>query len=228
MVKSRHKQADRSTLWIVIGSVVVMIGVVVAAAMSNRAGNESVDSNVLNSTEPHVAGPSSAVVTLTEFVDYDCSHCRDFSSVVPVLLSAFPNDLRFIPRHYPLAGETGASFQKMLAAEAAGAQGKFWEYDELLWANFGSVTREQLIGFAQRIPGLDRAKFTTDLEDKTYKDRVIKDFRDGRELGITGTPTIYLNGVVYAGSRDLPAMTAAIQALIDAATTTPISTPVSN
>ncbi|MDQ3063154.1 MAG: DsbA family protein, partial [Acidobacteriota bacterium] len=86
------------------------------------------------------------------------------------------------------------AFQAALAANAADAQGKFFEYVEILYQNQAKLNDESLIQYASRL-GLDLKRFEADLKSKKFAADVERDLADGKTYGITGTPTIYVNGV---------------------------------
>ena len=145
-------------------------------------------------------GSSSPKVVLVEFADYECPHCKRFQPVLRQILDEFRGDVRMYFKHYPLPQHTNAR----LAAEAAvGAQrqGKFWPYQEKLWENQDNLNPAELEKFAKEL-GLDMAKFRKDLEDPAVKTRVQKDRVDGTTLGLSSTPTLYINGREYTDAKD--------------------------
>ena len=116
----------------------------------------------------------------------------------------FPNDVRFVYKLFPL---TSIHDKAQLAAEAAlaaGAQGKFWEYHDLLYANQQALDRPSLEKYAEQL-GLDLARFKKELDDGTHKAKIARDTQDAQAAGIGGTPSIYLNGRKYQGPRGYPA-----------------------
>lgn len=151
-----------------------------------------------------VKGNPAAPIVLVEFVDYECPHCKRVQPVMKDIAGEFPNDVRIYFKHYPLGGHTNAR----LAAEAAVAaqkQGKFWQYSDKIWENSEFLTPALLEKIAQEV-GLDVAKWRKDLEAADTKQRVESDKSEGGKLGIMSTPTIYLNGRLYADGRDVESM----------------------
>jgi protein-disulfide isomerase len=145
-------------------------------------------------------GNANARVTLVEFADYECPHCKRFQPVLRQILDEFRKDIRIYFKHYPLPQHTNAR----LAAEAAVAaqkQGKFWPYQDKLWENQDSLSPADMEKFAKEI-GLDLTKFRADLEDPKVKARVQKDRVDGTTLGLSSTPTLYINGREYTDAKD--------------------------
>ncbi|HEY8923921.1 MAG TPA: thioredoxin domain-containing protein [Polyangia bacterium] len=151
-------------------------------------------------SEAPVEGNPSAKVSLVEFADYECPHCKRFQPVLRQVLDEFRRDIKVYFKHYPLPQHTNAR----LAAEAAVAaqkQGKFWQYQDKLWENQDSLSPADMEKFAKEV-GLDMTKFRADLEDPKTKARVQKDRVDGGTLGLSSTPTLFINGREYTDAKD--------------------------
>jgi protein-disulfide isomerase len=149
-------------------------------------------------------GNASARITLIEFADYECPHCKRVQPVMRQALDEFKNDVRLYFKHYPLGGHTNAR----VAAEAAAAaqkQGKFWQYNEGLWAHSESLSPAVLEQIAKDA-GLDVDKWRKDLDSDEIRQHVAKDHADGEALGLQATPTIYLNGREYTDARDIDSL----------------------
>ena len=117
--------------------------------------------------------------------------------------------LRLEWRDFPYLGQE--SVNAALAARAAQDQGKFWEYHDLLYENqSGGFSEERLIELA-REAGLDVERFEEDLASGRFEQAVAEDFREGQEMGITGTPTFIINGRVLAGMQPLEVFESAIE-----------------
>jgi protein-disulfide isomerase len=147
----------------------------------------------------HVAGPDDAPVTLVEYGDYECPYCGMASPIVKRAQQDLGSRLRFIFRNFPLAESHPHARLAAMAAEAAGAQGKFWEMHDMLFEHQDALEAEDLVGYAKSL-GLDVPQFTRDLEAGTYAKRVRDDFRNGVRSGVNGTPTFFVNGSRYDGS----------------------------
>ncbi len=106
----------------------------------------------------------------------------------------YADKIRFVVRDFPLVSIHENAYRAALAANAAHAQGKFFEYTEILYANQSKLDDASLIGYAAQI-GLNVKQFEADLKSKKYASDIEKDIADGKTLGISGTPTIYVNGV---------------------------------
>jgi protein-disulfide isomerase len=154
----------------------------------------------LEVSEAPMKGSPNAKVTLVEFADYECPHCKRFQPVLRQILEEFQGEVKLYFKHYPLPQHTNAR----LAAEAATAankQGKFWPYEEKLWANQDNLTPAELEKYAKET-GLDVAKFRQDVESPAIKARVQKDRTEGSAAGISSTPTLFINGREYTDTHD--------------------------
>ena len=149
--------------------------------------------------DDHVAGPDDAPVTLVEYGDYECPYCGMASPIVKRAQQDLGNRIRFIFRNFPLAESHPHARLAAQAAEAAGAQGKFWEMHDMLFEHQDALEADDLAGYAKSL-GLDVPQFARDLETGTYAKRVRDDFRNGVRSGVNGTPTFFVNGSRYDGS----------------------------
>jgi thiol-disulfide isomerase/thioredoxin len=140
-------------------------------------------------------GSPSARVSIVEFADYECPHCKHAQGLLEQALEEYPNDVRVYFKHFPLSGHT----QARVAAEdavAAHLQGKFWAFNDKVWANFDNLTPAVLEKAAKDI-GLDVTRWRKDASSDAVKRRVQADKTEGTTLGIMATPTIYINGRKY-------------------------------
>jgi NhaA family Na+:H+ antiporter len=158
----------------------------------------------------HAQGPPDVPVTLVEYGDYECPHCRDVQPIMAELRSRYPNRLRYVFRHFPITTMHPRAQIAAEAAEAAAAQGKFWEMHELLLQQNAALDRESLVHYAAEL-GLDTERFRRELEEHVYADRVREDFFSGVRSGANGTPAFFLNGVRYDGPWDLDSLLVEIE-----------------
>ena len=145
-------------------------------------------------------GSPGAKVTLVEFADYECPHCKRLQPVLRQIVDEFHNDVKVYFKHYPLPQHTNAR----LAAEAAVAankQGKFWAFQDKLWDKQDDLS-PALIEKLAKDSGLDLAKFRQDLASDAVKGRVQKDRDEGQALGLQATPTLYIDGREYTDPKD--------------------------
>jgi Na+:H+ antiporter, NhaA family len=158
----------------------------------------------------HVLGPDDAPVTLVEYGDYECFHCRQVGLVIEKLRERFGDRIRYVYRHFPIRSTHPHAQRAAEAAEAAGAQGKFWEMHDLLFEHQGALDPAHLVEYADSL-GLDMQRFERDLAERTYAGRVRQDFQSGVRSGANATPTFFLNGVRYDGAWDLDSLRAEIE-----------------
>lgn len=148
--------------------------------------------------EDHVQGPPDAQVTLIEYGDYQCSHCATAHPTIKAVQDRFGSALRFVFRNMPLTQAHPQAQLAAEAAEAAGAQGKFWEMHDALYENQRSLGPELVRELARKI-GLDMQRFEADLEEHRFRQRVRHDFMSGVRSGVNGTPTFFINGERFDG-----------------------------
>lgn len=139
-------------------------------------------------------GKIDAPVTIVMFSDFQCSHCAATDPIVERVVGEFPGKIRFVVRNFPLESIHANAFRAAVAAQAAGAQGKFFEYIALLYANQENLDDTSLKKYAAQI-GLNQKQFDLDLGSEKFAAVVRRDLADGASYGITGTPTIFVNGV---------------------------------
>jgi protein-disulfide isomerase len=153
-------------------------------------------------------GSATAPVTLVEFTDFQCPSCAQAQPVLERLTAEYGDRLRLVVRDFPLEMHEFAR-KAAEAAEAARAQGKYWEYSALLFANQKELGVDKLKEYATRV-GLDRAKFDAALDSGQFAEKVQRDYQEGVLLGVGGTPTFYVNGRVTS-ERTYEGLKAAIE-----------------
>jgi protein-disulfide isomerase len=160
-------------------------------------------------------GPATAPVTVFEWSDYECPFCQRAQDVLQRLQGEFADRVRFVFKDFPLRSHPNA-LPAAIAARCAGAQGRYWEYHDLLFVAQPDLARDHLIGYARRL-GLDTPAFTECLDSGRYRDAVLAEQREGREAGVRATPTFFLNRRKIEGALPLEEFREAIkQALRDA------------
>ncbi|HEY4161960.1 MAG TPA: Na+/H+ antiporter NhaA, partial [Dongiaceae bacterium] len=154
----------------------------------------------------HIRGTRSAgAAEVVIYGDYLCPFCRRLMVVMKQLLEIFNGRIGYVFRHFPNeAAHPGATLAAR-AAEAAGAQGYFWEMHDKLYETEPPLPQAQILGFARNLD-LDFEQFEHDLEKAELLERVEQDIHEGRRNGVTGTPTIFINGMRYDGAWDLYSM----------------------
>jgi protein-disulfide isomerase len=160
----------------------------------------------------HIRGGSDPEITLVEFGDYECPGCGEAYYVISRIESEMGDALRFVFREFPYARLHPHAELAAQAAEAAGAQGRFWEMHDLLFQNQQALELHDLIGYAKQL-SLDVKEFKENLKTEKYMDRIREDFRSGVQNGVFGTPTIFLNGIRHNDECDYDTLMAAIERL---------------
>jgi len=141
-----------------------------------------------------VRGDPNAAVMVIEFTDFQCSACGAMYPVMEDVLKSYSNRVRFVIRNFPLTRAHENAMRAAHAAEAAKAQGKFWEYIDLLFKNQTALDSESLKKYATQV-GMDRKRFDAEFESGKYDVDIRRDIEEGEVYGIEATPTIYINGV---------------------------------
>lgn len=156
-------------------------------------------------------GAAMARVTIFEFADFECPHCRQAHEAFDRLFAdpEVAQTTRLCYRFFPLTGHENAR-PAARAAVAAMNQGKFWEMHDLLYDHQTELSPAKYLEFAARI-GLDRARFSADLELPATDERVQRDRTEGERVEIEGTPAIFVNGRRYEASPDPDSLRAYIR-----------------
>lgn len=141
----------------------------------------------------HVQGEAAAPVTLMKYGDFECPYSREAVKTIQALQREFGHDVRFVFRHFPLTDKHPHAVLAAEAAEAAASQGEFWARYATLFVHQWELEYRDLMDYARQ-PGLDRARFGEALNKHRNLDRVRADVATGRQHGVTGTPTVFVNG----------------------------------
>ena len=157
----------------------------------------------------HIRGPADAAVTVVEYGDFECPYCGRAEPVVRDLLT--DTDLRYVWRHLPLTDVHPHAQLAAEAAEAAAAQGAFWEMHDLLLAHQDELRITDLLRYADEL-GLDRDRFHDDLKRHSAAARIAQDVESADLSGVSGTPTFFINGQRQYGAYDVPTLSAAVRA----------------
>lgn len=189
---------DKRFLAIVGAIIVVFIGVAVFAKSSDN--NSS--SNSATSASNHVKGAGTTGVTLLEYGDFACPACKAYHPIVAQVLADYGDKIKFQYRNFPLTSLHPNAYAAARSAEAASKQGKFWEmYDALFsagdwsaWGNNSKVNGQPYFDKYAKDIGLDMTKFETDRKSDEINKTIRADMAAGEDLGITSTPTFFING----------------------------------
>jgi protein-disulfide isomerase len=142
--------------------------------------------------DSYAKGPADAPVVIVEFSDFQCPFCSQAAALIKQVTDAYPKDVRFIYKNYPLPFHKEA-MPAAKAAIAAGKQGKFWEMHDKLFENKRSLNAEFYAKTAQEI-GLDVEKFKKDMEDASTQSLISEEMKQAQQASVRGTPTVFING----------------------------------
>lgn len=156
-------------------------------------------------------GPADAPVVMVEFSDYQCPFCKRVLSTLQQVLDAYPGKVKWVFRDFPIVSLHPTAPKAHEAARCAGDQGKFWEYHDVLFDRSPRHAPPELKRYARELR-LDAAAFERCLDSGAYQAAVDGDVQEGARLGVTGTPTFFINGRQLVGAQPL----AEFQKLVDA------------
>jgi len=160
----------------------------------------------------HVLGAEHAPVTVVEYGDFECPNCKQAAAAVKQLLERFAERVRFVFRHSPIEQVHPHALMAAEAAECAGAQGRFWPMHDLLFEHQLHLKAQQLHGYAGQL-GLDMARYSAEMDDHVYLQRIREHQQSGRDSGVRGTPTFFVNGRIQDVSFGVQALFDAVEAL---------------
>ena len=158
----------------------------------------------------HVRGPVDAPVTLVEYGDFECPYCGRAERVVRELLAELGDEILYVWRHLPLTDVHPHAQMAAEAAEAAAAQGAFWEMHDRMLDQQDALRAADLLDHARAL-GLDVERFRDDLRQHLHADRVAEDVDSADLSGVSGTPTFFVNGRRHYGAYDIDALTTAVR-----------------
>ncbi|MFL6255113.1 MAG: thioredoxin domain-containing protein [Pyrinomonadaceae bacterium] len=199
---------SKSSLPFIIIGVVLLAVIAAVVLMSRPSASTPAQTNASpgqtqrqppqpGAPNPWSRGNASSRVTLEEFSDFQCPACGGLEPGLRRVMKDYEDRVHFVFRNYPLPMHKYA-FIAARAAEAAGAQGKFWEMHDLIYDNQkewsdSTEPRTQFDSYATRL-GLDVQRFKADMERQDLADRIKADYGRGTTIGVKGTPTVFLNG----------------------------------
>jgi protein-disulfide isomerase len=157
----------------------------------------------------HIRGTDAAPVTLVEYGDYECPYCGRAEPIIRELLDSFGDDVRYVWRHLPLSDVHPHAQMAAEAAEAAAAQGAFWEMNDVLLRHQDALAPDDLTGYATELD-LDTERFWDDLRRRRYADRVAEDVASADASGVAGTPSFFINGRRHQGAYDIDTLSEAV------------------
>jgi protein-disulfide isomerase len=156
-----------------------------------------------------IRGAEKAAVTIVKFEDFQCPFCKTVQPTVKDLLKKYDGKVRVVHKDLPLDAIHPQARPAAEAARCAGEQGKFWEYHDKLYADSSKLGVEELKSAAKDV-GVNVPSFEQCFASGKYRGAVQKDLNDGAQLGITGTPTFFINGRELSGAQPVEAFAALI------------------
>jgi protein-disulfide isomerase len=192
----------RAAIWILlaalVGAGVIWYVAVTATKPAPAAPLAAADAQLVRDDSHRVTRPATEKAQLVEFLDFECESCLAAEPLVQELKKEYGDRITFVHRYFPLPGHRNSG-TAALAVEAAAQQGKYQEMATKLFATQNEWGEKQVSQaalfrtFAQGL-GLDLAKYDAAVADQATQDRISQDVADGKALGVTGTPTFFLDG----------------------------------
>ena len=158
----------------------------------------------------HIQGPIDATVTLVQYGDYECPYCGEAYPIVKEVQARMGERLRFVFRNFPISTSHPHAERAAEAAEAASAQGRFWEMHDTLYEHQKRLRDEDLRAYAEHLE-LDLDRFDKEMAEHVHAERIHEDFMSGVRSGVNGTPTFYINHVRHDDSYDADTLLEALE-----------------
>jgi len=166
--------------------------------------------------DDHSVGPATAPATLVEYGDYQCPYCGMARPIVQELLRLRTRTVRYVYRHFPLISVHPYAEMAAEAAEAAGARGRFWRMYDWLFEHQDVLDPAHLADGVADV-GLPVDEVIDEVNNRTYRERIKRDFVGGARSGVNGTPTFFLNDHRHIGGYSLPELLDAVDRAADSA-----------
>ncbi|HEY1276275.1 MAG TPA: Na+/H+ antiporter NhaA [Thermoleophilaceae bacterium] len=197
--------------WVVFRVIAMLPGEVRARQVAGTADDLLDLADDVDPARDHIRGSDEAVVTLLEYGDYECPYCGQAEIAIREVLESFGDELRYVWRHLPLQDVHPNAQMAAEAAEAAAAQGAFWEMHDRLLQNQDQLSARDLWRHAQEL-GLDADRFWDELKRHVHEERVGDDVTSADSSDVAGTPTFFINGRRHYGAYDVDTLSAAVRA----------------
>jgi protein-disulfide isomerase len=180
-------------------AIAIATGVAATVTAGNDEGQQVVRYDVPIAGNP-VLGPEDAPITLIEFSDYECPFCKRWhDETFDRLMEAFPGQIRFVYRDFPLTNIHPNAAPAAEAANCAHEQGQFWDFHRMLFST-STLNAQTYLGYAAELD-LDMEAFEECVSTRRYQDEVIADLEWAVNLGISSTPTFFINGIALVGAQ---------------------------
>ncbi len=195
------------TNWLIPGAIIAA-GLIIAGAIVYTKNNpDRQKAQILNQKEnsvviketDHILGNPQASVTIIEYSDFECSFCKGFHPTIRKIIDNYPNDVRWIYRHFPLDKIHSQATPAAEASECAAEQGKFWQFADGLFENQPELGKEAYQKLVQQLE-LNTEKFNSCLSSKKYQNKVKEDLQEGIKAGVKGAPAAFINNRLVSGT----------------------------
>jgi protein-disulfide isomerase len=164
----------------------------------------------VSESRDHIQGAATAPVTLLEYGDYECSFCAQAYIIIKEAQERLGSKLRFVFRNFPVTKVRPHAYETALAAEAAAAQGKFWEMYDYLFKHGQQVNNDDSLRQSAAKLGLGIDRFNRDFLDRKYSSHIDEDIQSAKGSGVKSTPTFFINEDRYDGAWDLDSLLSAL------------------
>jgi protein-disulfide isomerase len=200
--KEQPSERTENIVALVIFAFLILIGVGIFTqgfGLFNKDLNPGQRVKVPTGDDPYI-GNSNASVTIYVFSDYECPNCKIGEERMKAILAKYGDKILYFFKNHPLTSIHPDAYNASLAAECANEQGKFWEYHDYLFAHNTQLGTSYLEQYASEL-GFDTERFNICFETQRYKEKVDADLKSGAEIGVPGTPTFIINGLVVVGAK---------------------------
>lgn len=218
--RQTESQSGFKTYGLIMGAIALVVLAVSAMVIlgQGRSSASSASTDLAKVSLDKSTGPADAPVVVVEYGDFQCPHCRQFAISTERRLKETYVDtgkVRFVFRHFAFIGDESRWAAE--ASECANEQGRFWDYHDKLFEeqngeNAGTFTQNNLKRFAADL-GLDTEQFNQCLDSGKYRAKVQQETTEGQQLGVHGTPTVFVNGQLIRNGSSYQALQAAIEAI---------------
>lgn len=191
--------SKQNKIILIIAIALIAVGFILMSR-GNKPQNNNVQTVSPIDAADHFFGRFEAPVQMIVYSDFQCPFCADFAQTMKQVEKEFSDKVAVVFRHYPLAGHRQAK-KAAQASECAAEQGQFWQMHDKLFAD-NAAKRMSVEQFKKNAAdlGLDQNKFNQCLDSERFEAKVAEQMAEGQKAGVTGTPTIFLNGNIYPGA----------------------------
>ena len=208
----QYIRLKRSHLYLALIPIAFGVGITYGYFLWGRQASGSAESQSfssagirfeINPVNDPARGPAGAPISIVEFGDYNCPYCQRWHrEVYEELLAAYPDQIHFTYVDYPIVGGGAIGFKAALAANCAEQQGAFWEYHDALFSRMYPLDRAGFEGAAQSL-GLDSQALLECIDSGRFAGEIQADLEYGANIGVSGTPTFFINGIPMVGAQPL-------------------------